>query len=233
MFVTAGFTVAGVRAAPEGVAIKFAGEASTPWVIPTLAVAIEPDGYFLTAAHVLGGTNVYLAYRTEQGARLARPRIVARYWNPTNGSDYAVLHVDDDLRDVFGWSSPVQSRAGLQVLAVGLSDLTTEGWISLACIGGRIRWISDPTGPVTIHSDLPTRWGDSGGPMIDASGRLLGVTLGVKGGWWRPTRTVSAMPNRNTIARILREDRGSRHESQTPFHSTSDPGDRPDLMIRL
>jgi serine protease Do len=129
---------------------------------------ISEDGYIVTNWHVIqkaGAVEVYL----NDGRPLA-----ARLLGADPLSDVAVLKVDaTGLKPLeFGDSDAVS--VGQMVFAVGnpfgLSESVTQGIISAK---GR-RTSTEATNEF-LQTDTPINPGNSGGPLIDLSGRLIGL----------------------------------------------------------
>ena len=137
----------------------------------------DKGGRIVTNFHVVrgaSGAQVTLADHSTYPARVVG-------LSPNN--DLAVLQIDapaDKLRPILvGTSNDLQ--VGQQVLAIGdpfgLDQTLTTGIIS--ALG---RSIPSPTGhPISnvIQTDAPINPGNSGGPLVDSSGRLIGVNAAI------------------------------------------------------
>jgi len=145
-------------------------------------VVIRPDGYILTNNHVVapaangGSVKVFFSDGTSKDAK-----IVGR--DPSN--DLAVVKVDgvDSLKAAtFADSSSL--KIGQPVLAVGaplgLSGTVTEGIIS--AVNRPVR-TGDGTGQDAvidaIQTDAAINPGNSGGPLVDLSGRVIGINSAI------------------------------------------------------
>ncbi len=141
------------------------------------AAPIAPDGYFLTADHVLSrmaGRNVFLIYG--QGGRLApaQARVVWR----SGPSDLALLHIPVKTPFYYRWTPPDKwLPAGNAIIHGGISTGFKKG-------GGKLATTLAPEGAFTgtrkFKMDLPLQPGDSGGPVVDAHGALVGVNSAVE-----------------------------------------------------
>ena len=172
------------------------------------AAPISADGYFLTADHVLAkaeGRRVFVIFG--RGGRLhsARARIVWR----SEESDLALLHVDEATPYFYRWTDPGQwLPAGTAVIHGGIAT----GFRSPV---GRLNSGLRPDGPWQgarkFRMDIPLKPGDSGGPVVDARGALVGINSAVE--FLVPMETaffVESEGHRPGIARlerIMREDR--------------------------
>jgi len=141
------------------------------------AVPISGDGYFLTADHVLArekGRNVFVL--VGNGGRLtAHPaRVVWR----SSRADLALLHANIVTPDYYRWTAPDRwLPAGTPVLHGGLATGMRSGW-------GRLGTSIPPekhfSGYRTFKIDIPLQPGDSGGAVVDAYGRLVGINSAVE-----------------------------------------------------
>lgn len=172
------------------------------------AAPISPDGYFLTADHVLSrmaGRNVFVIYG--QGGRLmpAKARVVWR----SEASDLALLHVPVKTPYFYQWSSPNEwLPAGSGVIHGGIST-------GFKSADGKLGTSLSPEGMFTRNRrfkiDIPLQPGDSGGPVVDAYGRLVGINSAVE--FLVPMETAFFIdsegnrPNTRMIEALIRRDR--------------------------
>jgi S1-C subfamily serine protease len=174
------------------------------------ATPIAPDGYFLTADHVLAqaqGRRVFVIYRNGGNVRHAQARIV---WS-SGGSDLAILHAPISTPYYYRWSSSDKwAPAGTKVIHGGLAT----GFRSPS---GRLTTGLPPEGILTrartFKFDIPLRPGDSGGPVIDAQGNLLGINSAVE--YLVPMETAffidseSTRPSVRALEGVISRDRRS------------------------
>ncbi len=175
------------------------------------AAPITGDGYFLTADHVLSrmaGRNVFLIYG--QGGRLApaRARVVWR----SESSDLALLHIPVRTPQYYRWTPPDRwLSAGTHIVHGGISTGFKSG-------GGELSSSLAPEGPFTgtrkFKMDLPLQPGDSGGPVVDANGGLIGINSAVE--FLVPMETAFFVdsegnrPNVRKLEAIIQNDRARR-----------------------
>jgi S1-C subfamily serine protease len=144
------------------------------------AVVIAPDGYLLTAAHVVAAAGSGEA--TLQDGRRPRFRVIGR--DPL--SDLAVVRIEaGDLVPV-ALGDADRLRVGQLVVAVGspmgLAGTVTAGVVSAlgralpARAGGATRVIEN-----VIQTDAALNPGNSGGALVDASARLVGINTALAG----------------------------------------------------
>lgn len=138
-------------------------------------VIYDADGLILTAAHVIGSAEevtVRLADgRRETGKVLGRD----------TGRDIAVVKIDRAGLQAAKLARGIPVRVGQLAVAIGnpfgLSDSVTAGVVS-----GLGRTL--PTGEAVvdaIQTDAPVNPGNSGGPLADRLGRVIGINVAVRG----------------------------------------------------
>ena len=141
------------------------------------ATPIAPDGYFLTADHVLAsvpGRNIFVLYG--RGDRLVpeKARVVWR----SEDADLALLHVRAETPRYYRWT-PVDRwlPVGTHVIHGGIAT----GFKSPpGKLGTDISPETAFTGSRAFKIDIPLQPGDSGGPVVDAYGGLVGINSAVE-----------------------------------------------------
>jgi S1-C subfamily serine protease len=166
------------------------------------------------AAHCADSPAISLVYYDGQTAKAVTPRVVARISDPKKLLDFAVLHVDAVLPEIFEWADESEIQKKSQVIAVGSTAFSLEGgssgFVQLTCIAGHIvSSRSSPGSSVMIFGDLPMRQGDSGGPLATVGGKLLGVHLGTATSRTTKARSVAVRPDLSRLAHLIAQDRAS------------------------
>jgi len=140
---------------------------------------VSADGYVITNDHVVNGLSGNPTVRFSDATTAP-----AKFIGSDPESDIAVLKIDKTgLKPVtFGTSSGV--AVGDPVLAIGapldLENSVTYGIISAlhrpleVSEGGQTRYYA------AIQTDAAINHGNSGGPLLDASGRVIGVDAVIK-----------------------------------------------------
>jgi S1-C subfamily serine protease len=221
MLISGTATVAAVYSQDNNLSISLTPAPNTTLENLARAVAIERDGYFLTSAHCTGPTNLYLAFYDGKTTQLALARVVARRFDPRNEIDFAVLHVDARLSNVFEWADIAQVKVGDEALAVGVGSMVAtspqSGYFPSECIAGHITRLRQQDRAYQIEHDLPGRQGDSGGPLVDRAGRLLGITRGVRVTWPATRTAISLRPDLEWLKRAIDADRNAIHLPHVPL----------------
>lgn len=141
------------------------------------ATPITSDGYFLTADHVLAqsaGRHVFVVYGNGGSIRTAEARVV---WRSYSG-DLAVLHAPLETPYFYRWTPPqAWLPVGTPIVHAGISTGFKTG-------PGKLATALPPEGAFTgtrkFKIDVPLQPGDSGGPVMDARGYLIGVNSAVE-----------------------------------------------------
>jgi hypothetical protein len=146
-------------------AVKF--KIKMPKISRALATPINPEGYFLTAAHCTDFLPVYLIHGTGGKASFAKARLL---WMDEE-SDLSLLKADLKGVSRYDWSDfPEQ---GETVLAGGQSS-PSAGMV-LDTSSYTEKEDGDPMDTYVVVHDTPVQDGDSGGPILDLRGRLVAV----------------------------------------------------------
>lgn len=171
------------------------------------AVPITPDGYFITADHVLThspGRNVFVLEGQTGTLKAVKARIV---WRSGSG-DVALLHIDVPTPLYYEWAPSNQwIPEGTGVIHAGIAT----GFKSTP---GKMVTGFAPNSFGRFKYDVPLQPGDSGGPVIDAYGRLIGVNSAVE--YLVPIETAffieseANRPNVHALQKLIERDRRNR-----------------------
>jgi serine protease Do len=133
-------------------------------------VIVSPDGYILTASHVVAGADE-IKVKVED-----KKEYTARVIGKDPPTDVAVLKIDAKDLPAITLADSDQLEVGDIVLAIGnpfgLSRTVTMGIVSALGRSG-LRGFSQYQD--FIQTDAPINEGNSGGALIDAEGRLIGI----------------------------------------------------------
>src|SRR5438876_3505359 len=137
-------------------------------------VIVSPDGYILTANHVVSGAEEIMI-----GLGTELRKYKAKKVGTDPGTDVALLKIDEKNLPAIAFTDSEKARAGDIVLAVGnpfgLRQTVTMGIISAVGRGGM--GIVDYEN--FIQTDAAINMGNSGGALVDAAGRLLGINTAI------------------------------------------------------
>merc|ERR1719263_2027908 len=138
-------------------------------------VILSPDGYVLTNAHVVGDANsVNLALTDGRTLRAAvRGRDVA--------TDLALLHTDIGGLPFASLGDSDELRVGQLVVAIG-NPLGFQSTVSTGVVSALGRSLRAKDGRMIegiVQTDVPLNPGNSGGPLVDSRGRVVGVNTAI------------------------------------------------------
>ena len=133
-------------------------------------VIVSPDGYILTANHVVEGAD-----KVKVGLASGEKEFDARIIGTDPATDTAVLKVDGKNLPAVTIADSDKLEVGDVVLAVGnpfgVGQTVTMGIVSGLSRGG----FGINNYENFIQTDAAINLGNSGGPLVDAEGRLVGI----------------------------------------------------------
>jgi S1-C subfamily serine protease len=145
------------------------------------AVALTPDGFLLTSAHVVAGPG-----RSGRAAFVDGRELSFRAVGVDRLSDLAVLRADGDDLVPAALGEAERLRVGQLVVAIGnpngFAGSVTAGVVSAlgrslpARAGRTVRYIDN-----VIQTDAALNPGNSGGALVDSSSRVVGINTAVAG----------------------------------------------------
>ncbi len=170
------------KASPGVVEITASGVASRgsdPFGPPQQGAAtgsgfvLDDEGHIVTNAHVVEGATS-LSVRFADGDEVAATLV-----GTDPSSDIAVIDVDVPASELTPLSFAEEStvEVGDPVVAIG-SPFGLEGSITTGIVSALDRTIEAPNGYAidgAIQTDAAINHGNSGGPLLDASGKVIGV----------------------------------------------------------
>ncbi len=145
-------------------------------------VIITEDGEILTNAHVVedaSAVRVRLAGETE-------PREVTVLASD-RGNDLALLRMDGDGFEAATFADPGSVRIGDEVIAIGFAlGLDGDPSVTLGIVSALDRTIGQNQDDVyldgLIQTDAAISSGNSGGPLVNAAGEVVGINTAVARG---------------------------------------------------
>ncbi len=141
---------------------------------------IDRSGNIVTAAHVVDGATA-IKVRFKDGST-AKAKLVGS--DPS--SDTAVIKVDvaSSKLTPLSFADSAAVEPGQGVVAIG-SPFGYEGSITAGIVSAVGRSIQAPNGftiPNAIQTDAAINHGNSGGPLIDESGKVIGINVQIATG---------------------------------------------------
>merc|ERR1719231_1244504 len=141
-------------------------------------VILSPDGFVLTNAHVVGdAASVNLALTDGSSIRAAvRGRDVA--------TDLALLHAEAGGLPFAALGDSNELRVGQLVVAIG-NPLGFQSTVSAGVVSALGRSLRAKDGKMIegiVQTDVALNPGNSGGPLVDSSGRVVGINTAIIAG---------------------------------------------------
>ena len=136
---------------------------------------VSPDGYIVTNNHLIQGVNGSGTVDSITVTLTNGQEYPARVIGRDDTSDLALLKIDGRNLPYVQWGDSTKSRVGDWVLAIGnpygLGGTVTAGIISALHRGITGRGAYDRY----IQTDAAINMGNSGGPMFDLTGNVIGI----------------------------------------------------------
>ena len=138
--------------------------------------SVTPDGYLITNAHVVASaTRIRVMVQTPGGATADSAReYIASVVGIDNDNDLALLKVEIQGVPFFDLARDASPRQGQMVLVYG-SPMGLAQSASLGMVSAVDRQLNPDDPRAYIQTDASMNPGNSGGPLVDLEGKLLGI----------------------------------------------------------
>src|SRR6266849_5003427 len=149
-------------------------------------IIVDPDGYIITNAHVVEGAQrvrVILPSPTAESSLELQPIhadqiLDAKVLGTHKQSDLALLKVEATHLPTLPLRSDVRVHQGELVFAIG-SPEGLRNTVTMGVVSSLARQL-DPDNPmVYIQTDAALNPGNSGGPLVDIEGNLVGINTSI------------------------------------------------------
>ena len=166
-------------------------------------VIFTPDGYLLTNSHVAAGAkefHVSLPNGLKNAARLI---------GDDPETDLAVLRIETGGLDYACFGSSSRLRVGELVVAIGnpLGYQTTVTAGIVSALGRTLRARSGRLIESVIQTDAPLNPGNSGGPLVDGRGLVVGINTAMAGMAQGICFAIGSDTAEDVAARLMRDGR--------------------------
>ena len=129
---------------------------------------ISKNGIILTNAHVVDHADEVIVKLTD------KREFKAKVLGADTPSDVAVLKINADDLPTVTIGDPQKVRVGQWVLAIG-SPFGFENSVTAGIVSAKSRSLPDEGYVPFLQTDVAVNPGNSGGPLIDANGEVIGI----------------------------------------------------------
>ncbi|GIW92055.1 MAG: hypothetical protein KatS3mg110_0096 [Pirellulaceae bacterium] len=170
------------------------------WAGQGSGIIVDTAGYVLTNYHVVKAASE-ISVRLSDGRR-----VPARLVNHDEMTDLAVLKIDAEGLIPVEWGDSENVEVGSQVWAVGspfgLQQSLTTGILSAKHRGG----VAGSPHQDFLQSDAPVNPGNSGGPLVDEQGKVIGINTAIVGEAFQGVSfAIPSHVARNVFERLVRD----------------------------
>ncbi len=165
---------------------------------------VSPDGYIVTNRHVVSDENAQYTVFTNDGDTYDA-QVVAR----DSVLDIAVLKIEGEHFEHLQFGDSSALEVGQSVIAIGNALAEFRNTVSVGVVSGLSRSIvaSDQRGELEsleelIQTDAAINSGNSGGPLLNLSGEVIGVNVAIVSGAQNVGFALSANSVKNIVASV-------------------------------
>jgi 2-alkenal reductase len=139
-------------------------------------IIFDTDGHILTNDHVVANGTSYTVLFAKGVKSVAAQRVAE-----DSLDDLAVLKVNDKVPGVAQFGNSASLQPGQQVIAVGSALGDFRNTVTAGVISALHRQLPNSEMDDMLQTDAAINHGNSGGPLLDLSGQVVGVNTLVAG----------------------------------------------------
>jgi serine protease Do len=196
-------------------------------------VIVDGEGYIVTNAHVIEGADhvdAYLFTPRAPGGSILQPKskaVAAHLVGVDHETDIAVLRIEAKGLPALPFADYETVRQGQVVFAFG-NPLGLENSVSMGVVSSVARQLDTDSPMIYLQTDASINPGNSGGPLVDTSGRIVGINTAILSqsggsegvGFAAPSHIVRSMYEQiRAHGRVRRGGIGVHAQSVTPLLS--------------
>ncbi len=178
-------------------------------------VIVDPDGYIMTNNHVVRGSHridVIVRTGVSGDPNEDHAHYQARVVGVDTDTDLALLKVDAKNLPALPFFDSSMLRQGQLVVALG-SPRGLENSLTVGFVSAPVRHLRPDSPMFYVQTDAAINPGNSGGPLLDSSGRVVGINTMILSQSGGSEGIGFAIPS-NTVERVyqqLRKDGRVKH----------------------
>ena len=134
------------------------------------AFFISTDGFLLTASHVVENAHTIKVF-THDGEREAK--VISR----DSVNDIAILKIDCSNASALILKPSSSVRIGAEVFTIGFPNVNLQGFYPKYTKGSISSLMGLQDDPRHFQISIPVQPGNSGGPLVDSDGKVVGIIL--------------------------------------------------------